>query len=420
MRLALKIIVVLAILAVGGRYGIPAAWSYWHARSKPSFRQAKIGRGEIISVVNSSGTVQPVLNVQVGAPVSGPVLKVHVTFNDRVKKGQVMAEVDPLIYRAQRTQAAASLSRASADLLQAEAKLEQAQLGWRRAADLHARNAVADADYDLAKSNFECGKANVAVCKAAIEQAKGALELAETNLNYTTITAPVDGVVIDRKIDPGQTVAASFQTPELFKVAPDMDQRMLVYASVDEADIGLIRDAQKHGQRVAFTVDAYPNDLFEGKIFQVRLNPTTTQNVVTYSVIVETPNAEQKLLPGMTASLSFEIDKRAGALRVPTAALRFFPKSELVREEDRKLLEGADEAPIDNPDERPPEMQRSAMEKAEAGRKRNRRHVWIAEDERLRAVEIVTGLSDNSYAEVVSGALEEGQQVVTGMGAAKP
>ena len=420
MRLALKIIAVLVILAVAGRFGVPALWAYWNARNKPAFRQAKIGRGEIVSVVNSSGTVQPVLNVQVGSPVSGPVLKVHVTFNDRVTKGQVLAEVDPLIYRAQRTQANAALSRANADLLQAQAKLDQAQQGWRRAADLHARHAVAEADYDLAKANFESGKANVAVCKAAIEQAKGALELAETNLNYTTIKSPVDGVVIDRKIDAGQTVAASFQTPELFKVAPDMDQRMLVYASVDEADIGLIRDAQQRGQRVAFTVDAYPNDLFEGKIFQVRLNPTTTQNVVTYSVIVETPNRQQKLLPGMTASLSFEIDKRASALRVPTAALRFFPKADLVREDDRKLLEGTDEAPVDNNDERPPEMQRSAMEKAEAGRKRNRRHVWIVEGERLKALEIVTGLSDNTFAEVVSGPLEEGQQVVTGMAPPKP
>lgn len=420
MRLLVKIAIGLTLLGVAGYFGLTALWSYWQARGKPSFRQAAVGRGEIVSVVNSSGTVQPVLNVQVGSTVSGPILKVLVTFNDRVKVGQVLAEVDPLIYRAQRTQAQAALSRASADLIQADAKLLQAQQSWRRAKNLLARNAVAEADYELAEANYEVGKANVAVCKAAIEQAKGALELAETNLNYTTIKSPVDGVIIDRKIDPGQTVAASFQTPELFKVAPDMDRRMLIFASVDEADIGLIRNAQQRRARVAFTVDAYPNDLFEGQIHQVRLNPTTTQNVVTYTVIVETPNLEQKLLPGMTASLSFQIERRENVLRVPNAALRFFPKSLHVRPEDRNVLEGADEAPVENPDERAPEVQRSAMEKAEAGRKRNRRHVWVVEGELLRAVEITTGLTDSKYAEVVSGALTDGQEVVTGLAPPKP
>jgi HlyD family secretion protein len=214
-------------------------------------------------------------------------------------------------------------------------------------------------------------------------------------------------------------VASQFQTPEMFKVAPDMEKRMFIFASVDEADIGLIRDAQKRQQPVMFTVDAYPNDLFHGKVHQVRLNPTTTQNVVTYPVVVEAPNADLKLLPGMTASLSFQIDKHAKVLRVPNAALRFYPKIEHVRPEDRALLEGDDRATTDDEDVRTADAQRSAMEKAEAGRNRSRRHVWIVDGDFLKAVEIVTGLSDSKYSEVVSGALEDGQNVVTGVAPAK-
>ena len=225
------------------------------------------------------------------------------------------------------------------------------------------------------EATYETAVANVAVCKATIEQSKAALELAQTNLDYTKIRSPVDGIIIDRKVDSGQTVASQFQTPELFKVAPDMEKRIYVFASVDEADIGLIRDAKEHQQPVMFTVDAYPNDLFQGKIHQVRLNPTTTQNVVTYPVVVESPNADLKLLPGMTASLSFQIDKHKNVVRVPNAALRFYPKTEHVRPEDRHLLEGEDQPTIEDPENRTraTEIQHSAAEKIEAARKRNRR-----------------------------------------------
>src|SRR5205085_6730669 len=172
------------------------------------------------------------------------------------------------------------------------------------------------------------------------DQARASLDTAEANLNYTRIISPVDGVIIDRKVDPGQTVAASFQVPEMFVVAPDMRKEMRVFASVDEADIGLIREAQQTGQPARFTVDAYPDDLFSGTIFQIRQNSTTNQNVVTYPVVVSAPNPDLKLLPGMTASISFQIAESKDAVRVPNAALRFFPDKAQVREEDRKLLEG--------------------------------------------------------------------------------
>ena len=420
MRLLIKIIAALLLLGIGGWFGIPPLLAHWQARHKPVFRQAEVTRGEIISVVNSTGTVQPVLSVQVGSFVSGPLLKVHVDFNDKIKKGQVLAEVDPMIFKAQRDQARANLTSAKANLMQTEAKLEQAKQDWERAKILRPANAIADSDYDLAKSTYEVAQANVAVSKAAIEQSTASLQLAEANLGYTSIRSPVDGVVIDRKVDTGQTVASQFQTPELFKVAPDIEKRIFIFASVDEADIGLIRDAKQREQSVAFTVDAYPNDLFQGKVYQVRLNPTTTQNVVTYPVVVESANPDLKLLPGMTASLSFQIDKHENVLRVPNAAIRFFPKREQVRPEDRHVLEGDDRPPPDDKNRRAADAPRSAMERAEAGRNRNRRHVWVVEEDLLKAVEIVTGLSDSKYSEVVSGSLTEGQSVVTGVEQRKP
>lgn len=420
MRSLIKIIVGLLVLGAAGRFAIPPLLAYWRASHKTAFRQAEVTRGEIISAVNSTGTVQPVLTVQVGSFVSGPLQKVHVDFNAKVTKGQVLAEVDPMISKAQRAQAKANLTSAKANLMQTEAKLEQAKQDWERAKILRPANAIADSDYDLAKSTFEVAKANVAVSQAMIEQSTAALQLAEANLGYTTIRSPVDGVVIDRKVDTGQTVASQFQTPELFKVAPDIEKRIFIFASVDEADIGLIRDAKQRERSVAFTVDAYPNDIFYGKIYQVRLNPTTTQNVVTYPVVVECANPDLKLLPGMTASLSFEIEKHDNVLRVPNAAIRFFPKPAQVRPEDRHLLEGDDRPPTDDKDRRAVDAPRSVMERAEAVRNRNRRHVWIVEDDLLKAVEIVTGLNDSKYSEVVSGSLTEGQSVVTGVEQRKP
>jgi HlyD family secretion protein len=420
MRFLIKVIVGLLILGIAGVLALPPLWRYWQARSKPDYRQAAVSRGQIISVVKSTGTVKPVLNVLVGSFVSGPIQTVYVDFNDQVKAEQALAQVDPLLYKAQFVQAKAALACANANLVQAEAKLDQAQRDWKRAESLRPIKGISDTDYDLAKANFEMAEANVVLCKATIEQNQGVLDTAKTNLDYTLIKSPVDGVILERKIDPGQTVAAAFQTPELFRVAPDMEKRIFVYASVDEADIGLIRDAQQRQQPVLFTVDAYPNDLFNGKVYQVRLNPATTQNVVTYPVVVEAPNAELKLLPGMTASLSFQIDKHDDALRVPNAALRFYPKSEQVRQEDRALLEGDEQAPAEGEDVHTADTQPSAMTKVEAAQKSNRRHVWVVEGDFLRAIEIVTGLSDDKFTEVVSGSLQESQNVVTGVSLSKP
>lgn len=373
------------------------------------YRTVPVRRGDIKFVVNSSGTVQPVQSVKVGSVISGPILKVYVDFNDKVKKGQVLAEVDPLISKAQRDQAKASLDCAEANLLQAQAKLEQAKRDWSRAESLHPGDGIPGNEYDLAKATFETAKANVAVSQATIQQCKASLALAESNLDYAVIKSPVDGVITDRKIDSGQTVASQFQTPELFVVAPDLEKRVYVLASVDEADIGMIREAQLRKEPVTFLVDAYPKDIFRGKIEQIRLTPTTVQNVVTYTVVVEAPNPELKLLPGMTANLSFQADKRTNVLKIPNAALRFTPKPDQVRKSDRSILEGTASKEQEEKDSDDPLVQE---------RLRKQRHVWVANDADaglLSAVKIVIGLSDKSSTELVSGDLTAGQMVVTGM-----
>jgi HlyD family secretion protein len=255
------------------------------------------------------------------------------------------------------------------------------------------------------------------VAKAAVEQTAANLQNSKQNLDYTNIRSPVDGIVIDRKIEPGQSLAAAFQTPELFVVAPDMEKRMHVFASVDEADIGLIRDAMSRGQPVHFTVDAYPDDLFEGTIEQIRFSSEETENVVTYPVVVAAPNPDLKLLPGMTAKISFQVDKKSDILMIPNAALRFYPKIEHVRPEDRKLLDGAD---VSMDDDEASDSELSALEQAEAGRNRNRRHVWIEEGKLLKAVEIVTGLMNNKFTELLSGDIKEGQPLVTGIKPKEP
>jgi HlyD family secretion protein len=310
----------------------------------------------------------------------------------------------------------AALKTREAEVERARALLKQAENDEQRAYALREENAdyISQSELDQVKFNRMSLEAQLKVAEAAVDQALGNLENSETNLEYTDIRSPVDGIVIDRKIDPGQTLAAQFQTPELFVVAEEMDKRMFIYASVDEADIGLIRDAEQRGQKVEFTVDAYPDDLFEGTIHQVRINPTETQNVVTYPVVVEARNPDMKLLPGMTANLSFHIEKREDIVKISNAALRFYPKREQVRPEDQKLLDGAEK---DAKEEAPTEdtRQLSATDRIDANRKRSRRHVWAVDGDRLKAIEVTTGLSDNQHTELVDGPLKEGQKLVTGV-----
>jgi HlyD family secretion protein len=406
--------VILVALGAGGWAAYEPAARYWKERNRVNYLEVEVTRGRIVAVVNSTGTVKPVRSVQVGSFVSGPIESILVDFNDEVKKGDLLAKIDPRIYEAAVALNRATLATRIAEVGRVKATLQQAINDEKRSKALRAerRDFISDSEMDQYKFGRMSQEAQLAVAQTTVKQAQANLNTSEANLAYTKITAPVDGVIIDRKVDPGQTVASQFQTPELFIVAPDMRKEMRVFASVDEADIGLIRGAQEAGQPVHFTVDAYPDDLFEGKIFQIRRNSTTTQNVVTYPVLVSAPNPDLKLLPGMTASLSFQVGRSDDAPLIPNAALRFFPEREQVRPEDRKLLEGA-ELPEGAEDQ--VEESLSAAEKAEARRRRGRRHVWVVDGDFLKAVEVYTGLSDSKFTELISGDIRQGRKLVTGI-----
>ncbi len=430
MRFLLKLIVVLAVLVGGGAAAYYYGMRYWKARNAPKFRTAEVVRGEIVSVVNATGTVQPKLRVSVGSVVSGPIVALNADYNDEVKKvdpdeelsdedkqERLMAKIDPRLYDANVKRDKAMFARAVADVKRVEALRDQAKSDYDRALALQEDDPdfISGTEIDQYKYGYLSLEAQLEVAKASLDQAQANLDNSIANLDYTEIYSPVDGIVIDRKIDKGQTLAAQFQTPELFVVAPDMDKEMYVYASVDEADIGLIRKAQEDEQPVFFTVDAYPKDLFEGRIHQIRKNPNSFQNVVTYPVVVTTPNPEMKLMPGMTANLSFQIEKIEDIIKIPNAAIRFYPEEkEHVRKEDQKILEGAEEEEDSEEDEDSADL-RSAVERILARKERKKRHVWVKEGEKLKAVEITTGMSDFKYTEMETGPLEEGQELVTGL-----
>ncbi len=327
-----------------------------------------VDRGPIIAVVTATGTVNPVTTVQVGTYVSGPIREISADYNSPVKKGQRVAKIDPapFLMRVQAAEASLATARARAQKAAADLALRRRQL--ERQEQLRAREASSLNDLDTARSTFQQAEAQLALDRAGVKQAEAALREAHINLDYTDIVSPVDGVVVARNVDVGQTVAASFQTPTLFLIAQDLTH-MQVNANVSESDIGNVRE----GQPADFTVDAYPGRTFHGNVVQVRNAPITVQNVVTYDVVIGVENDDLALKPGMTATVTIRIDERADVIRIPLRALRFQP------------------AP------------------ATAG-------VWLAEDgDALRRVEIQTGLRDERHAELVAGPLAPGDLVVVGL-----
>ena len=399
MRLLLKWLLVIGLVAAFG-YGGMRGKKYWEQKQIPVFRTAKITEGQLVAVVNSTGEVKPVLSVSVGTFVSGPIEKLHVDFNDTVEKGQLMAEIDSRLFEAAVAEDRAVLGIRQAEVNRVESDLELAKLDLDRANRLMERGEgfVSQVEVDQFRFQVESLEAQARIAEAGVKQAEAGLSNSEANLEYTRIVSPVDGVVIDRKIEPGQTLAAQFQTPELFVVAPDLRDEMHLFASVDEADIGLIREAAKQDQPVQFTVDAYPDDLFVGKVVQIRLSPVVAQNVVTYPVVVSAENKEQKLMPGMTASLSFQTGKRDLCRRIPNAALRFFPKVEHVREEDKHLVLG-----VVDEQELGLELEESAEEKTAFAAKRANRYVWVWESPSLRAIPVTIGIRDSKWSELIEG-----------------
>ena len=407
-------VVVGLISAVGYK-----AMEWWKERSAPKYLTATVTRGRIETVVNSTGTVKPVRMVSVGAFTSGPIKEIYVDFNDEITdQDKLIALIDDKLQTAAVARDRAAVESQEAEKGRVEALLEQAQRKRDRAVKLQEKNPkyISADEMEQFVYTVKTLDAQKKLAEASIRQAKANLKNSEEQLGYTKILGPkeidpkkgIKGRVIDRKVDPGQTVAASFQTPELFTIALEMDKHMHIYASVDEADIGLIRLAEGRKKLLKFTVDAYPGELFEGIIHAIRLNSTTTQNVVTYPVVIDAPNVEQKLKPGMTANITFQIDSKEDVLRVPIAALRYTPLLAQVRPEDRHYLETATNV------QSATGAKRTAGEKADMAQSRQRRIVWVHDGPLLRAVPVTLGLMENQYAEVLQGEINEGQAVITG------
>ncbi len=416
MRTFLKFVLTLCVLAGLGTAAYFPASAFIKERNRPKYRFDAITTGEIILNVNATGTVEPTQRVRIGSFASGPVAELFVDFNDKINKGQLLARIDPRIYDSVVLRDQALLDSRIAEVARARAKLQQAENDEARALKLVNGNGgfISETEVDQLRFSKLAADAELRVAETNVEQARANLDNSKGNLDYTEIRSPVDGTVIDRKIDVGQTLAAQFQTPELFIVAPNMEDEMHIYANVDEADIGLIREAQISKQPVRFTVDAYPDEVFEsGVIHEVRLSSTVQSNVVTYPVIVSTPNRELKLLPGMTASLSFQIDRRSDILKIPNSALRFYPPDrKRVHPDDHKVLDGVEQETMEASQKT--QVNQSANERAELSRNRTRRHVWVLDGELLRARAVRIGISDSRYTELVEGELQAGDLLVIG------
>ena len=414
-------VIALVVVGVIGAVAAKPLKEKWDERNRPTFKTEKVTQGDVISFVSATGKIKPVETIKIGSFVSGPIMDMPegIDFNEPVKEGELMARVDPRLIKAQAASAAASLKIRQGDVERTQAQLQLAINDEQRAIELKKKKTdfVSQAEMDRLTFSRKQLEAALDVAKASVEQAQAQLDIAEVNLGYTDITAPKDGIIIDRKIEPGQTIASQFQTPELFEIGVGMKEKMHVYASVDENDIGYIRQAQATKQPVTFTVNAYPDELFDGTILQIRMSATETQSVVTYPVVVEAPNPEMKLLPNMTAELSFKIEAHKNVLRVPNQALRYLPDKKFVRDEDQKILDGSNWANSNNDDDdSEPDM--SADKRTEANRKRNERHVWIEDGRKLKAVKVIIGLADQDEGkttEIEQGALEEGQEVVVGV-----
>jgi HlyD family secretion protein len=374
-----------------------AAGTYYYdddaAANAPPVTTAEVTRGDVVSTVEASGTLEAVTTVQVGTQVSGSIKKLNADFNSRVRKGDVIAQLDPSLFETQVAQEQATVQRLKSEAERARVQSEDAQTKLQRARELADRQLIARSDLDAATSTAGAAEAAVKSAAAQITQAQASLNQAQVNLSHTIIRAPIDGIVIARNVDVGQTVAASMQAPTLFVIAQDLTE-MHVNASVDESDIGKVQA----GQPVRFRVDAYPNETFAGTISQVRLQPVVEQNVVSYVTVIDVANKQQKLKPGMTAAVTIETGRASDVLKVPTSALRFQPDSAVFA----KLGQAAKDATD------------TKFQGRSADRSNDRRAVWVLAGGRLRRVPVKAGLSDGAQTEI-TGDLNAGMHVATGL-----
>jgi len=399
----IRIIAVVAAVGVGS-----VAYSRARSTSKEAAPiTAAVTRGDVVEKVNATGTLQPVTTVQVGTQVSGTIKALYADFNSEVRKGQVIAELEPSLFQTQVEQARATMTRLQADADRAKVEVQDTESKSRRAQELFDQKLISRNDVETAQSSAMQAEASLKSAQAQITQARAALNQVQVNLNNTIIKAPIDGVVISRSVDVGQTVAASMQAPTLFVLAKDLT-RMQVSASIDESDIGRIAA----GQKVSFRVDAYPADPFTGTVSQVRLNPTTEQNVVSYTTMIDVPNPEMKLKPGMTANVTIQIAGSENVLRVPNSALRFRPGGSGIGDPGSGGSGIQGSAPTDRA---AATSGLGGAPRAVSNADRSGGRVWAIRNGALVPVRIRTGVSDGAMTAVVEGDLKEGDQVVTGM-----
>jgi len=416
-RVGIMILVVVGLALIVGA-------GMWWVRSKrakdPTFHTVAVKRGDLMATISATGTLEPEAAVDIGAQVAGVIIAFgkdkhgkDIDWGSVVEKDTVLAKIDDSLYaaavetaKAQLQQAIANKVSADANVLQMKAKLLQAQQDWGRAQRLGPSDALAQSAYDQYQANYEVAKANLAAAEAAVEQTKAAvaqakanLDTAQINLDYCTIRSPVKGVVVDRRVNIGQTVVSSLSAPSLFLIARDL-KRIQAWVSVNEADVGSIFQ----GQPVTFTVDAYPGRVFKGQVGQVRLNATMTQNVVTYTVEVDTNNDDGKLLPYLTTNAQFTIGRRQGVLLVPNAALRWTPKPNQISPEAGQTARAPGVSSIRD----------SGAGSGAVGAPRVHGTIWVEQGEFVRPVHVSVGLTDGTSTEIEGKDLTEGMRVVAG------
>jgi HlyD family secretion protein len=404
------------------------------------YRTDVITKGDIQALVVTSGTVNPINIVDVGSTVSGKISKLYVDFNSQVKTGQIVAELERDLLLAKVDQNQSNYESALASLDRAKTTLDQMQKKYERSLDLFQKNQLSLEEKETAETNYLGAKSDVVTAKARVSQAKSQLDSSNVDLSYATIRSPIDGTVITRSVNVGQTVAASFQAPVLFKVATDLT-KMRVECTVDETDIGKV----KEGQACRFTVSAFPNETFNGVVTQVRYSPETVQNVVTYTTVVNADNPDMKLRPGMTATVSIVVGEAKGVLKVPNSALRFTPS--LPQEALQKIYDAASAAGGQRQGGQPGAKQQGGRQRGEGQRgsggqaifqtggqggggeitpemkaklqqqmrQRQSGRVWFQDEQgKLKFVMIRTGITDNTYSEITRGELKEGQKIIIG------
>ncbi len=428
MKKKLKWLILAVVLAVIGIFTTLG----FNAKSQDQHFTAKVERGDIHDVVEATGTINAVITVQVGSQVSGVITKLNVDFNSRVHKGDIVALIDPALFEGAVLQASADLDSAKANVAAARANLEKAKASlfqtkadFDRANQLTAQNIISKQQLDLAKANYDSMAASVGAAMATVTQTEAqmnqkaaALRVAQTNLNYTVIRSPIDGTVVARNVDVGQTVAASLQAPTIFTIAQDLS-KMLVYTKTDESDVGNI----KPGKQVTFKVDAFPKETFHGTVTQVRMNPTIVQNVVTYDTMIEFGNPEFKLFPGMTAYVTIPVASVQNALKLPNTALRYKPL--MSPEEIVRLYQqyGIDEKESAGTTESSQPAGTVGSNIARVPRA-TRAVVWkLYANNAMEPVEVSLGITDHAFTEVravLKGTLKESDNVVVRSISSKP